>query len=382
MRLLLLGASVRAAAQSARRAGLEPFGIDLFADRDLQACGPGLAADPAGYPGSLADAAALAPPGPWLYTGAVENAPGLIDRLSQVRPLLGNGPNTLAVRDPEQLQACLHDAGQASLAVRRSADGLPRDGSWLAKPVRSGGGRGVFRLTADAAPLGAEAYYYQRHVEGQALGALGLARRDGSACELIGLTAALAGRPGAAFAYRGSVGPVHVSPAVRVVVQAILRTLASRFGLVGLFGVDLIVTPGGIPFVLEVNPRYTASVEVLEQATGRSLLAEHVRACDPSAEVPLPPRRADRPAVVGKRIVFAPGPCRAPALDDWRPVRDAWDLPTLADVPSAGTVFEPGDPVLTVLESAPTLARCLARLDERQADWLARLQRPPWRGAL
>ena len=47
--------------------------------------------------------------------------------------------------------------------------------------------------------------------------------------------------------------------------------LASAFGLAGWFGVDYILRDE-IPWPVEINPRYTASVEIHELATGRSLL--------------------------------------------------------------------------------------------------------------
>ena len=43
-RILILGASARAAAASALRAGLEPFAIDLFADRDTRQNADGVVA--------------------------------------------------------------------------------------------------------------------------------------------------------------------------------------------------------------------------------------------------------------------------------------------------------------------------------------------------
>ena len=46
----------------------------------------------------------------------------------------------------------------------------------------------------------------------------------------------------------------------------------SAFGLAGWFGVDFILRDG-IPWPVEINPRYTASVEIHELASGRSLLA-------------------------------------------------------------------------------------------------------------
>src|SRR5262245_17294409 len=97
--LILVGASVRAAAFSAARAGFQPYSIDLFADRDLAALGP--AVKNSCYPADFLPAIEAAPTTPWIYTGGLENYPRLVDRLAQSRPLLGNRGDVLRkVRDP------------------------------------------------------------------------------------------------------------------------------------------------------------------------------------------------------------------------------------------------------------------------------------------
>ena len=83
--LLILGASARAAAASAVRAGLAPRAIDLFADADLRAICSAAQVDD--YPEGLFAAAIEAPAAPWMYTGGLENYPRLVDDLAARRPL-------------------------------------------------------------------------------------------------------------------------------------------------------------------------------------------------------------------------------------------------------------------------------------------------------
>ena len=61
--------------------------------------------------------------------------------------------------------------------------------------------------------------------------------------------------------------------------KAIGDRFAEAFGLVGWFGVDYVLNED-IPWPVEINPRYTASLEIHELASGRSLLDEHRRACE------------------------------------------------------------------------------------------------------
>src|SRR5947208_2820896 len=78
------------------RAGLRPWALDRFADRDLCAACPARAVPPGRYPAGLPELVREAPPGPWLYTGGLENRPGVIRRIARERPLWGNDADTLA----------------------------------------------------------------------------------------------------------------------------------------------------------------------------------------------------------------------------------------------------------------------------------------------
>src|SRR5687767_7079098 len=111
--LLILGASARAAAWSARRAGFEPSAGDLFTDEDLRACCPAWRCER--YPRDFEQIAAEAPPGPWIYTGGLENHPRLVDRIAARRPLFGNPGDVLReARDPFRLAEVLAAAGIAT----------------------------------------------------------------------------------------------------------------------------------------------------------------------------------------------------------------------------------------------------------------------------
>jgi predicted ATP-grasp superfamily ATP-dependent carboligase len=376
---LILGASARAAAFSARRAGLVPLTGDLFADRDLRSIAPAQRVAAAAYPESLANVAAAYPAGPWMYTGALENHPDLVARIARQRPLWGNDASGLrAVRDPFAVAATLRRAGLAAPAVRSNANGLPRDGSWLAKPLASGGGRAIAPVVNDVTAAPESPSYFQERVAGVSLAAVFVAghRGSGSAAELLGVTRQWIGHRGCPFAYAGSLGPRPIAAAVRARIRKVGEALAAAFGLIGLFGVDLILRDG-VPWPVEVNPRYTASVEVLELALGRPLLTGHVRAFDPqaAADPDLLPA-APRPVVVGKLIVFAPARCRFPSIvDRFTGAADPFAIPRRGDIPDTGTPFDPGDPVLTLFAHGSTIADCRWQLRHRRARWLRRLRR-------
>jgi predicted ATP-grasp superfamily ATP-dependent carboligase len=364
MDLLIVGASARAAAFSARRAGFQPTTIDLFADADLTQAFPSHQVEPARYPEGLAELAEQIPPMRWLYTGALENHPKLIERISGRHDLLGNsGYSVELVRDPIFLFNHLKHHGIDSPEARLGPAGLPTDGSWLVKPLASAGGRGIHSWKGGT--FGSNhRVYFQKRIDGVSLSALFLGIR------LLGITRQFVGKPGNRFAYRGTLAPWPVSPEVFERVEQMGEIVAMDFIPKGIFGIDFILKDE-IPWPVEVNPRYTAAVEALEWATGRSFLTDHAQDCGllpPPDPIPL---RAE--GFVAKAILYA----RRPFVwsEPCPPLLGFGRMPEVADVPRVGTDFDPGNPVLTVLASGDSVADCRKRLASRLQDWRARIAR-------
>ncbi|MEX2015076.1 MAG: hypothetical protein WD873_00475, partial [Candidatus Hydrogenedentales bacterium] len=140
--LTIVGASARAAAFSARAAGFETWCADLFADVDLQAVSNVERVDK--YPRGFASLLHSSPDGPWMYTGALENHPDLIDELAHLRPLYGNRGSALRrARNPVFWSRALAESGLPAPRVSLSTAELPQDGSWMRKPLHSANGQGV-----------------------------------------------------------------------------------------------------------------------------------------------------------------------------------------------------------------------------------------------
>src|SRR5471032_3077163 len=139
--LAIVGASGRAAAASAVRAGFQVAAADLFADADLAHIATATRVE--SYPDALHDWLQQLSPRPdaWIYTGALENHPDLVDRLSTVAPLWGNCGGVLReVRSPLHLANAFRRTELWFPEVRLSPAGLPRDGSWLANTGRGASG--------------------------------------------------------------------------------------------------------------------------------------------------------------------------------------------------------------------------------------------------
>ena len=166
------------------------------------------------------------------------------------------------------------------------------------------GGRDIRPLADDHARFSAS-YYFQERIIGPSFSALYMGRRDGT--RLLGVTQQLLGVPGNSFGYRGSIGPWPIEDSLARKIHELGEVVASASGLVGWFGIDYVLRDGE-PWPVEVNPRYTASVEVHELTcpTRRALVGEHRLACE-GGVVPAPaPDAASSHCVVAKLVIHAP----------------------------------------------------------------------------
>jgi len=367
--LAVVGASVRGAAFSAARAGCRIIAADLFADADLRQLCPATRIEE--YPGGLADWLAKAECDGWLYIGALENYPELVESMAEIRPLWGNAASVLRrVRNPLELQRVLSAAGHPfpeTVAAPLSSS-LPGRTEWLFKSYRGSSGTGV----THACPADQTGYWQQR-ISGN-LGSAIFVGNQGKA-SLLGVTRQLVGESwtGAGeFEYCGSIGPWQLSSHGVEQLVELGHVLATEFQLIGLFGVDFMLV-GDQVWTLEVNPRYTASIEILERSLGIDPITEHLAACgaaggslrnSPSNRVP------SHSACQGKAVLYAK---RSFTLDE---AVQQWlmqqigtsNSPQIADIPVAGTEFEIGQPILTLFAEADESARVVDRLRQRVVE--------------
>jgi predicted ATP-grasp superfamily ATP-dependent carboligase len=397
--VLILGASTRAAAQSAIRAGLAPICADLFADLDLRAGAQVL--EVADYPRGLVAATAAAPACPWMYTGGLENHPGLVARISESRPLWGNSPEVLRrIRDPWHVRELLLESGLPALRVwPRDAAPPPADGTWLLKPLRGAAGRGIHvweGLLTGRKTL-REPHYFQERRRGTAVSALYLA--GPAQTHLLGVTRQLIGLRevhAPPFAWCGSITPVPLKDEILPTIRRIGELLAARSGLRGLFGCDFLVDEG-LPWLTEINPRYPASTELIEHALQVPLLDWHRRAfvSSPSLAVPpsgdAPPQPLEGGTTNGKLVLYADRDVVAPDLTRFVSRPSAWldsgpagrhPLQYLADIPLPGQPIARGQPICTLFARGATESECLAKLVRRAARLKGLYDGPSWPSAI
>lgn len=391
--VLVCGISTRAIAESAARAGFRVTALDGYADLDQHPSVRALSMprDFAGQPtaSAMARAARTIASDAVVYLSPFENHPRAVAALATGRALLGNRPAVLrAVRDPHTVAAVLRRNGFAvpRLANIPAAPGassfdsnVPNDthdpnvtndanapngpNVLLAKPLRSGGGHRIHPWPGGHVPVGS---YLQQYINGTPgsvvfLAAAGNALPVAVTRQLVGDAAFGAG----GYRYCGSIvsgAPAALFPQgerIADVASRLCEVMAAEFGLAGLNGIDFIARDG-VPYPIEVNPRWSSSMELVERMTGRPLFDAHVDACARSVlaarDIALPQRVS---GAIGKAIVFARRDVVAGETGTW--LGDD----TVRDVPHPGERIMTGQPICSVFATGDDFQGCYTALVAR-----------------
>jgi predicted ATP-grasp superfamily ATP-dependent carboligase len=293
-----------------------------------------------------------------MYTGALENHPDLIDAIAAERPLWGNPGQVLRqVRQPMNVLKVLRDHGLPCPAVRLEPPESTDDRSWLVKPLHGAGGHGV-RFWNPRQPHSSDVFY-QEWIDGEAVSSFHFATDQATHCigvsrQLVGL-AWLHARP---FRYCGSIGPLPLPQDTLAKFACLGEVLWKSFNLRGFFGIDAILRDGEI-WLVEINPRFTASAEIYHRSLKQSLF--DVSAIDP----------VFTPGFWGKAIWFAPHDCIFPAEGPWlSTLRQPLSVTEydFADIPRAGTSINKGQPILTFFTQGASIDACLWQLRQSAVD--------------
>lgn len=366
MRTLITGVSARAIAESACRAGWgeKILTVDYFGDRDLKALCDNYSLRRDGCSrysvAGLLKACDQFHWGAVVYAANLENYPKAVEKLAAAGRLLGNRPRTLAeVRDPKKFLSCLEYAGITVPRTALSSEAPALSGAVLEKPRKGGGGHGITMVSSGKGQR--RGVYLQEYVSGLPCSVAFVA--DGRQATVLAVSQQLIGDVAfgaGGFRYCGSLLAKELPgmPSFDHLVgqlEVIVGHLTSAFHLVGVNGLDFILQEGEI-YPLEMNPRYTASMELVEVAYGLNIFSIHIAACDgilPAFDL----RRAPE-GYWGKGILFAEHDTAAPATDDW------WGR-GIRDIPFPEERIRAGSPICTIRGSGADRQACYRDLLKR-----------------
>jgi len=375
VRILIVGFSTRAIAESAARGGYDVVTLDYFGDRDQKELVENyslmrdfqldFSAEALLEASRSLDFQAVA------YNSSLENHPDVVEKLAEGHALLGNSPAVLRqVRDWSHLRSvcCRENIAHPVTLLpgeEEQARGIGHRACserirWVSKPMLSGGGHEISFWRGGSL---SEKRVLQQWISGEACSAAFVA--DGRRCVLLGLTEQLIGRPelGArGFTWCGNIlplsRPASEMEAIIRAVREMVEKLTRAFGLRGVNGVDFVLgrgETGPVPYLVEVNPRYTASMELVEWAYGLNVFDLHVRSFDRALPSFSLEAALQQPGFYGKGIVYA-------RQDVVMPETAGWRERGRRDVPFPEERIAAHHPICTVLVRGETRDECWARL--------------------
>ncbi len=361
MASLIVAYSARALVQAAARAGEPVHVIDWFADEDTRALAVTCHVVPPGKAGSgfarvALDGALSELAGRFdkiVYGAGIEGRPALLARLERAGRVFGNPLSVLKLtKDPAALSDLLTRIGANHPEISFNR---PDTSGWLSKRV---GGSGGGHVTWADEGSGRAGHYYQRAVAGTGMSVLFAA--DGAKAVVLGFSEQWTSPSRTSpFRYGGCAGPIDLDDAIAAALASLCGRLTAEAGLVGLNGLDCLITPDGDITVIEINPRPGAAIDLLDDL---NLWQIHINAISGQLPpYPVRPSRTKRAACV----LYADQPLIVPsgfAWPDWT-----------ADRTVAGQAIAKAAPICTVFAEADLVSHSRELLEKRTRSLYKRL---------
>jgi predicted ATP-grasp superfamily ATP-dependent carboligase len=151
--------------------------------------------------------------------------------------------------------------------------------------------------------------------------------------QLLGLSEVFQTEP---FGYCGNIVPMITGEKVTEEIRKLTNLVSNHFKLRGSNGIDLVLTPDNVPYLIEVNPRFQGTLECVEKHVNINLVETHIEACLKAVE-PRPKTVQDKSFT--RLILYSPKRTAAPDLSSFNGIRD---------IPIPGIIIEKGGPLCTV----------------------------------
>lgn len=349
--LLLIAQSARMLAQSAARGGFRANVLDLYSDFDTQMAGSAVKVLPADWNEhrllKLADE--IAPTQALIYGSGMDNRPDLLDKLAKGRMLFGN--ESACLRQVNSPQTFFKRLDELKIPYPNTRFTPPLDDrGWLVKPLHGEGGKNV------GFKRGKKSDYYQRPIQGEACSILFLA--NATDIQTIGFNTLQTSDHDKAqpYLFAGAINRAPFNQAQCAIASEYAFKLTDSFGLRGLNSMDFIWDGESI-FVLEVNPRPSATLSLYDEDYPEGLVSKHIKAC----QGVLSGAPIEGPVRIFK-IIYA--------QKDMEIKPDFVWAEGCADKANPGTRINAGEPVCSLYAEGESRDEAFFCLDKRLKDFL------------
>ncbi len=267
--------------------------------------------------------------------------------------IFGNSSSTIqAINQPKSFFQGLTQLGVKYPEVLFDSSPNPDPTGWIFKLADSCGGVGITRE-----PLAAfdGTGYWQRELSGQPISALYITDGEHHHCIGLNTLSVLAIDENHPYVYLGANSNTKLNNYLLIEIDKYARKIIDHFNLIGIFSLDMVISQTSMEtsedaqqevYVLEVNPRISASYELYERINANlNLVDEHIRVCEGVADPIFTRIDAALPSSVSSyRVVYAGKDTVIAAHDCW----PEW----CQDLPEAGRSIKCGEPICSIYADA------------------------------
>ncbi|HSI24966.1 MAG: ATP-grasp domain-containing protein [Methylophilaceae bacterium] len=344
--ILIIALSARPFVHAAKQAGFKVTAIDGFADVHTSALAEYIITvpfDEHGFnAGKLIEAINQLDASRYkgfVFGSGFDAQPELLQKVAHYIPLIGNSVATVgAVKSGDVFFKALQALNIAHPQVFKAFDAIPHTGQLLKKSAGGCGGTHISIASLND-ELSAN-QYFQQYIQGCSVSLLFLA--NAHSIEVVGFNEQwLNSTIDMPFRYGGAVSNINLPQAIQLQLINAAEKLTLEFGLVGLNSLDAVIE-GEVAYVLEVNPRLSATFDLYEVDLFNRHLQASVKQMSFSRSVSRNVQSAK-----AHTIVYALEDVMISLLFDW----PDW----VTDIPAhqhSAISIQRGEPICTVLARA------------------------------
>ncbi len=260
---------------------------------------------------------------------------------------------------------------------------------YLIKDLQSAGGLSVAWYNHAIPHM--DTRYVQQYIEGSVFGVTFLTAP--SLGMAVGCAEAWPHRqhPWGPFVFHGCIGPTSLHREEWKCMDRFAEAVNRSTNWTGIWGADFIRSDHGI-YLLEINPRWTSSMELIAASLNVPLIQLHCKAKDSienedarldliAMSEELRDRRKSNTKPIGKRIVYADthrevsrDQLQAWLQEGWRSKPIENNRIQFADIPYEPTIFEPGFPICSLFSTGECNSSLVSYLDDQVEALLARMR--------
>ncbi|MHA1894913.1 MAG: ATP-grasp domain-containing protein [Candidatus Helarchaeota archaeon] len=284
-----------------------------------------------------------------ILTSGFDGRVDIWKKIKSFKGIIGNSPETIEnVRDMSVLSKFCNEK---QIKFPNHVDLGFNDKSFeltfpiIIKPKSSGGGQNIhyFKNLEDFNKLKKNILPKSNFIAQEFIKGLDISATiscNGKNASVIAITKQILGEKflGAAsnFLYCGNVIPFNVNDKIYEEIERISNEITKKFQLKGINGMDFILTDDDL-YLIEVNPRFPGTMELIESLLNKNLFYEHVK----SSKFGKISQYNPRISKIGiKFIVYAQKEFI---------VRDLKQIQGIHDIPRPGTHLKKGDPICSIL---------------------------------